>query len=348
MVGCKLLEATKKVKNTTPDHKQAGGADHLHLAQELGRWCELYMHTYHWQLTCYNAEKASQAGKSTPAHSSPLDLRTAIHWGRHYAGLVMLKATTKKEVNFQVLLRKLDTLLTGALSPATTAPGTTAPATASPSIWHQEGMSRAATASATPDATARDPTVIVAGFVVGAALRYHSALLTALGGTYTNQVEAIAATQRQHSKETAGLSKAKAAQIRNIGWIPSWPQHIQELYRDCMDELRAHPRYEQARDDDTIWAEYCRREGELAALGMELVRQTMLLEEDSSNEDDDEPTATIISSDSDGDSDGDGDAVPTPPPRPPLPQPTLPSPPPPLHAVQLGSASLLSPHRHPS
>ncbi|ETS64289.1 hypothetical protein PaG_01128 [Moesziomyces aphidis] len=41
MVGCKHLKATKKVKDTAPNHKQAGGADCLHLAQELGHWCTL-------------------------------------------------------------------------------------------------------------------------------------------------------------------------------------------------------------------------------------------------------------------------------------------------------------------
>lgn len=184
MVNQKHTEARKKVTDIVPRYKQAVRADHLHLAQELGHWCELYMHTYHWQLTCDDSEKASWAGKSIPAHNTPLDLRTAIHRGRHYVGVVMLEAVTKKEVDFQVLLRKLDTLATGALSPATTAPASTAPATALPSIWHQEGMLRAASASATPDATARDPTVIVAGFVVGAALRYRSTLLTALNRTY--------------------------------------------------------------------------------------------------------------------------------------------------------------------
>lgn len=100
------------------------------------------MCSYHWKLLCYNMEQALQVGTSLPTFVSvPLPLRTAVHWGCHYAGLVFLNTNIGKDVDFQVLLRNLDTLSTGTLSPATSAPATTAPATALPSIRHQEDMS---------------------------------------------------------------------------------------------------------------------------------------------------------------------------------------------------------------
>lgn len=73
------------------------------------------------------------------------------------------------------------------------------------------------------------------------------------------------------------------------------------IYEERLGELKSHPRYTWERtSNDNICSKFNCRHGELAAQGLELVRQTMLHKEDSSK-DDDEPTPIIISSDDNGD-----------------------------------------------